>query len=110
MSSGVLGCLYGLRRRRESANAADYISDEIRSDWKVNREELIALWKFGSYTAADIFVRPQNRDQPPDPPQEYLARHSRRSDDTEHERTNLISHPPNRDCRLNNKNIDSSVL
>ena len=33
-----------------SKRVADYISDEMRSDWEANREELIAFWKSGEHT------------------------------------------------------------
>jgi hypothetical protein len=40
----------------KSDNAAGYISDEIRADWQEHRSELIAFWKSGQYTTAEIFA------------------------------------------------------
>jgi hypothetical protein len=39
----------------KSANVADFIGDEMRADWQEHRDELIAFWKSGEYTAPDIF-------------------------------------------------------
>jgi hypothetical protein len=32
-----------------------FINDEMRNDWKIHREELMAFWKSGKYTTADVF-------------------------------------------------------
>jgi hypothetical protein len=32
-----------------------FISDEMRSDWAENRDELIKFWQSGEYTTAEIF-------------------------------------------------------
>ena len=39
----------------KSTNVADFIGDEMRADWQEHRDELIAFWKSGEYTAPDIF-------------------------------------------------------
>jgi hypothetical protein len=33
-----------------------FISDEMRADWEANRDELMAFWKSGAYTTADVFA------------------------------------------------------
>ena len=33
-----------------------FISDDMRADWATNREELMAFWKSGAYTTADVFA------------------------------------------------------
>jgi hypothetical protein len=38
-----------------NTNLADFISDEMKTDWAENREALIAFWKNGEYAAPDIF-------------------------------------------------------
>src|SRR5258708_37324106 len=32
-----------------------FITHEMRADWEANRAELIAFWKSGAYTTADVF-------------------------------------------------------
>jgi hypothetical protein len=32
-----------------------FISDEMRNDWRNNREELIEFWQSGEYTTPDVF-------------------------------------------------------
>ena len=38
-----------------------FISDEMRNDWRNNRDELMAFWKSGAYTTATMAVRPRQR-------------------------------------------------
>ena len=38
-----------------NTNLMDFISDEMRVDWREHRAQLIKLWKSGEYTTAEIF-------------------------------------------------------
>ena len=33
-----------------------FISDQMRADWTANREELVAFWRSGKHTTADVFA------------------------------------------------------
>ncbi|MFL5238669.1 MAG: hypothetical protein ACJ8EL_13895 [Rhizomicrobium sp.] len=33
-----------------------FISDEMREDWKANRDELLAFWASGEYTTGELFA------------------------------------------------------
>jgi hypothetical protein len=37
-----------------STNVADFISDEMRADWKANREQLMEFWRSGK-SEAEVF-------------------------------------------------------
>jgi hypothetical protein len=39
----------------QSRDVADYISDEMRNDWRDNREMLMAYWKRGDQLLSEIF-------------------------------------------------------
>ena len=45
-----------VRARARPLSSDSVLSDEIRSDWAEHREELIAFWKSGQYTAPDVFA------------------------------------------------------
>jgi hypothetical protein len=38
-----------------STNVTDYISDEMKADWKTYRAKLMRFWASGEYTTADNF-------------------------------------------------------
>jgi hypothetical protein len=38
-----------------NTNLMDFIGDEMRRDWAEHRDELLAFWKSGEYTAPDNF-------------------------------------------------------
>jgi hypothetical protein len=38
-----------------STDVNDFVSDEMRLDWEQNRDELIAFWKSGAFTATKYF-------------------------------------------------------
>jgi hypothetical protein len=39
----------------KSTKLHDFISDQMRSDWENNREELLKFWASGQYTTASVF-------------------------------------------------------
>ncbi len=54
ISYGVVG-YSGYGDGGTSTNVADFICDEMRSDWQNNPDELIEFWHSGKYTTPDVF-------------------------------------------------------